>query len=112
MGVALYLALDVPDHDTGYLGLHTVQTSIEIVVPCTCFCVKTPADDIVSYLIAHTSAVLNSRACYSRVDSDWVSIIVHQLGKENGFGSVSNDIVSPCLYHYSCGVDSPILSYL
>ncbi len=56
------------------------------------------------------SAALNSRAHYSRMDSDWLSVffIVHQLEK-NSSGSDSNDIVSLCLYLYSCGVDAAIL---
>ncbi len=60
-------------------------------------------------LSAYSSAAWKSRACYSRTDYDWLSIfIIHQLEK-NRFESDSNDIVSLCLYRYSCGVDSAIL---
>ncbi len=61
-------------------------------------------------LSAHASAALNSRACDSRIDSDWVSMILSFISwKKNHSGSDSNDIVSLCLYRYSCGVDSAIL---
>ncbi len=59
---------------------------------------------------SHSSAALNSRAHYSRIDSDWVSMFLSFISWEkNRSESDSNDIVSLCLYHYSCGVDSAIL---
>ncbi len=64
--------------------------------------ISTPANDIVC-----SSAALISGARYSRMNSDWVSF-EHQAGK-NHSESDSNDIVSLCLHHYGCGVDSAIL---
>ncbi len=61
-------------------------------------------------LSARTFFALNSRAHYSRMDSDWVSMSYHSsAGKKNHSESDSNDIVSLCLYRYSYGVDSAIL---
>ncbi len=61
-------------------------------------------------LSACASVALNSPARYSRVDSDLaVNVcIVHQLEK-NRSESDSNQIISLCLYRYSCGVYSAIL---
>ncbi len=59
-------------------------------------------------LSARSSAALNSRARDSRIDSDWLSVFVSFISwKKNR--SDSNDIVSLCLYRYSCGVDCAIL---
>ncbi len=51
------------------------------------------------------SVALNSRARYSRMDSDWASVFVSFINwKKNRSESDSNDIVSLCLYRYSCGL--------
>ncbi len=61
-------------------------------------------------LSARASVALNSQAPYSRMNSDWMSMFVSFISwKKNRSGSDSNDIVSLCLYRYSCGVDSAIL---
>ncbi len=67
---------------------------------------STPVNDILS---ARTSATLNSRACYSRIDSDCLSSFYHSSAGKKRSESDPNDIVSLCLYRYSCGVDAAIL---
>ncbi len=53
-----------------------------------------------------SSAALNSRPRYSRMDYDCVSMFVSFISwKKNHSESDFNDIISPCLYAYSCGVD-------
>ncbi len=61
------------------------------------------------YSKARASAALNSRARYSRIDSDWLSMFLSFISWKNRSESDSNDIFSLCLYRYSCGVDSALL---
>ncbi len=73
-------------------------------------CVHTSERYRLFILSPRESAALNSRAHYSRMDSDWLSVFLSFISwKKNRSGSDSNDIVSLCLYRYSCGVDAPIL---
>ncbi len=61
-------------------------------------------------LSARASVFLNYQARYSRIDSDWLSMFLLFISwTKNRSESDSNDIVSLCLYRYSCGVDSAIL---
>ncbi len=68
---------------------------------------STPADVLI--LSACSCAALNSPVRYSRMDSDWVSMFVSFISrKKHCSESDPEDIVSLCLYRYSCGVDSAI----
>ncbi len=49
--------------------------TIKITIKITIFA-STPANDIVFILSARASAALNSRAHYSRMDSDWLSVFL------------------------------------
>ncbi len=56
-------------------------------------------------LSARASVTLNYPARDSRMDSDWVSIILSFISlKKKNSGHDSNDF-SLCLYRYSCGMD-------
>ncbi len=51
------------------------------------------------------SAAIHSQACYSRIDSDWLSMFYRLTAGKNRSPSDSNNIVPLCLYRYSCGLN-------